>query len=292
MRRLSLILVAFVWLWAPPASGEAARAYEQGLLWRIEGPNAAPSYVFGTIHVSDSRVQTLVRNMLETVGQVDSVSLELVPSPELSAAAAQYMFDPHGPPLSQRIGQQLFAETAAAAAPYGLNANTLERFKPWAVAVTLSLPASELRAQAEGFLNSERMLEWFATNNKIAARHRDYRRTARPVRSAVPGRTGRHAAPHRSAKRHHRRHIRAASQRLSGGGPERCLSPDGGVLGRTADPPARILRGRADRGPQPPNGGTDRAALKRRQRADRGRRAAFARRGRRAAAARTARLHG
>lgn len=168
MRRFSLVFVALVWLWAPPATGEAARAYEQGLLWRIESPNAAPSYVFGTIHVSDARVQGLVRNMLRTVGRVDSVSLELVLTPELQAAITQRMLAAGGPPLSTRVGDRLFAQAAAAARPYGIDPGALERFKPWAIAVILSLPASELRAQADGYLNSEKMLEWFATNNGIA----------------------------------------------------------------------------------------------------------------------------
>jgi len=168
MRRFSLVLLAFVWLWAPSASGEQTRAYTQGLLWRVESPTAAASYVFGTIHVSDTRVQAVVQDMLETVGPLDSISLEIVQTPATMAAAAQRMFTLNGPDLSQRVSAQLFAKIVAAAAPYGLNANALERFKPWAVAVTLSLPVSEIRAQAAGHLNSEKLLESYAVNNRIA----------------------------------------------------------------------------------------------------------------------------
>ena len=49
-----------------------------------------------------------------------------------------------------------------------MNANALERFKPWALAVTLSLPVSELRAQAAGRLNSEKLIETHAAKNQIA----------------------------------------------------------------------------------------------------------------------------
>lgn len=168
MRRIAVVFIAFVWLWAPAAHGEQARAYTQGLLWRVESPDAPPSYVFGTVHISDPRVQALVEDMLETVGPLTSISLEVIPTPATAAAARDYMISMSGPSLSQRIGRQLFDQTVAAAAPYGLPAAVLERFKPWAVAVTLSLPVSEIRAQAAGRLNSERLLTSYAARNRIA----------------------------------------------------------------------------------------------------------------------------
>ncbi|MDH3739467.1 MAG: TraB/GumN family protein, partial [Alphaproteobacteria bacterium] len=116
----------------------------------------------------DPRVEAVVQHMLDTVGRLDSISLEIVPTAAAGAAAAQRMVSLDGPSLSQRVGAQLFEQTVASAAPYGLNANILERFKPWAVAVTLSLPVSQLRAQATGQLNSEKILASFAENNGIA----------------------------------------------------------------------------------------------------------------------------
>jgi len=168
MRRFTLFFLAFVWLWAPPAAGEQARAYTNGLLWRIESPSAPPSYVFGTIHVSDERVETIIQDMLEAVGPLDSISLEIVQTPANMTAAAQHMVSQNGPTLSQRVGPNLFAQTVAAAAPYGMTAEILEHFKPWAAAVTLSMPASQLRAQAAGDLTSERLLESYAAVRQIA----------------------------------------------------------------------------------------------------------------------------
>lgn len=168
MRRFSLVLLAFVLLWSPAASSDEKRAYTKGLLWRVENQTAPASYVFGTVHVSDARVQALVRDMLKTVGPLDSISLEIVQTPATMAVAAQRIFILDGPSLSQRIGNELFWKTVAAASPYGLDASALDRFKPWALAVTLSLPVSELRAQAAGHLNSEKILESHAANNRIA----------------------------------------------------------------------------------------------------------------------------
>jgi uncharacterized protein YbaP (TraB family) len=168
MTRFALVLVAFVGLWAPAASGDETRAYADGLLWRVESPTASASYVFGTAHVADARVQAVVQEMLETVGPLDSISLELVQTPAVMVAAAQRMIALDGPSLSERVGTQLFAQTVTSAAPYGLNASILERFKPWAAAITLSLPVSEVRAQAAGHLNSEKLLESYAASNQIA----------------------------------------------------------------------------------------------------------------------------
>ncbi len=168
MTRFALVLLALVGLWAPPASGDESRAYAEGLLWRVEGPTAAASYVFGTAHVTDARVRAVVQDMIETVGPLDSISLEVVPSPAAIAAVAQRMIALEGPTLSERVGAELFAQTVEVAVPYGLNAAVLERFKPWAVAVTLSVPVSEVRAQAAGSLNSEGLLEAHATSNQIA----------------------------------------------------------------------------------------------------------------------------
>ena len=168
MARIALVLLALVGLWAPPASGDETRAYAKGLLWRVESPTAPASYVFGTVHVSDARVQAVVQEMLETVGPLDSISLEVVQTPAAIASVAQRMITLQGPKLSERVGAVLFAKTVAAAAPYGLNAMILERFKPWAVAITLSLPVSEVRAQASGNLNSEGLLQAHAAANQIA----------------------------------------------------------------------------------------------------------------------------
>ena len=39
----------------------AKTRFGRGLLWRVSRRNAAPSYIFGTIHLADPRVLALVR---------------------------------------------------------------------------------------------------------------------------------------------------------------------------------------------------------------------------------------
>jgi uncharacterized protein YbaP (TraB family) len=62
-------------------SAEKARAdwlvNAKGLLWRLEKPGVAPSYLFGTIHSSDDRAITLAHKAAEHVKDVKVVATEL-----------------------------------------------------------------------------------------------------------------------------------------------------------------------------------------------------------------------
>ena len=136
MRRFVLGFLIVVGVWAPTADADAQRPYAQGLLWRVEG-GAGASYVFGTVHITDARVHALAQQMLQAVGAVDSITLEILQTPEAIAEIARRMVIAGGPGLSQMVGEDLFAQTVDIAAPYGMTAAILDRFKPWAVAITL-----------------------------------------------------------------------------------------------------------------------------------------------------------
>ena len=167
MRRFVLGLFIVIAVWMPSAQADAQRPYAQGLLWRIDG-GAGASYVFGTVHITDPRVHEVARQMLQTVGAVDSITLEILQTPEAIAEIAQRMVITGGPGLSQMAGAELFAQTVDIAAPYGMTAAILDRFKPWAVAITLSVPVSEMHARASGGVNTDGLLEAHAQANQIA----------------------------------------------------------------------------------------------------------------------------
>ena len=60
--RMGAVLVVGLALLAPPvASAHAAEPmpYGKGLLWKVEREGSEPSWVFGTMHVSDERVTAL-----------------------------------------------------------------------------------------------------------------------------------------------------------------------------------------------------------------------------------------
>ena len=69
-----LLIVALVTscLWADDLSSQ------QGLLWQISKPGSTPSYLFGTIHSEDTRVNRLPAIVNSFFEQADSASFELL----------------------------------------------------------------------------------------------------------------------------------------------------------------------------------------------------------------------
>ena len=63
------------------AAAEAARADDlvngEGLLWRIEKPGLAPSYLFGTIHSTDESALKIARRAAQSISGAKVVATEL-----------------------------------------------------------------------------------------------------------------------------------------------------------------------------------------------------------------------
>ena len=142
-----------------PTSAQGDQINGQGLLWRVDGAHEQPSYVLGTMHVSDERIVDLpapVRDVLENAG---SLTLELVMSPEVMAQAAQASLLRDGQRLEDIIGPDLFRELVGVGQQYGLPALVLQQIQPWAAAVAISLPPEELARTLSGAPVMEQVLE-------------------------------------------------------------------------------------------------------------------------------------
>lgn len=63
-----------------PAAG-AQSAYTQGLLWKIEGRAREPSYVYGTIHISDPRVTALPEPVRRSFDASRALAIEVTLDP-------------------------------------------------------------------------------------------------------------------------------------------------------------------------------------------------------------------
>ena len=130
-----------------------------GLLWRIEGGGAEPSYLFGTVHLSDPRVLDLDEQVVQAFAAADTVALEVVGGKRLAARALRSMQLPADQDLEEILGQPLFADTVAALARIGVPAEAARRFKPWAVYALLNLSTAELKRAAAGAPVLDRWLE-------------------------------------------------------------------------------------------------------------------------------------
>jgi len=125
------------------APAHAAESYEQGLLWRIEGKGAAPSHVFGTVHLADPRVTKLPPAVARELDRARSVSLEVTLDSASILTLASRMIYTDGRDLQSVAGADLFGKAAAITEGLGLPEPVLRMFKPWAVALVLSAPPQD-----------------------------------------------------------------------------------------------------------------------------------------------------
>lgn len=130
-----------VWLLIYSLYNQAAWGVdEQGILWRIEGAAAQPSYLLGTIHSDDARVTALPAPIAQRFLQADSFSGEIdMDLPSLMQASQATLLN-EGESLQQLLDPALYQQTVKLLAPYGMPELMVQRMKPWAAAATLSLP--------------------------------------------------------------------------------------------------------------------------------------------------------
>lgn len=158
--RLALfgLLVGLLALGRPALAG-AEIPYGNGLLWQIDGAGPEPSYLFGTMHSADEDVTRLAPAVREAFSQAQSLTLEVIMTPEAQMNLAMSMALTDGRTLDQVLGPDLFQRTVTAGRPYGFGQQQLRLFKPWAVMTLLSLPPSEVRRQAAGRKALDQLLQ-------------------------------------------------------------------------------------------------------------------------------------
>lgn len=136
-RVAAALLAAVVFACTFPA---AAQRFDHGLLWRIEGGAAQASHVFGTIHVSDKRVTQLPPVVARVLDEARSLSIEIgIDSANLITLARRMVFL-DGRDLPGAVGPELYGRTAALTAGLGIPEAALRLFRPWAIALILSVP--------------------------------------------------------------------------------------------------------------------------------------------------------
>ena len=139
----ALLLVSCASHAAAPAvqHNAAASRFDHGLLWKIETPGAKPSYLFGTIHIDDPRVTALPPPVGKALDGSDRFVMEAVLDNDSLAQMAQAMYFDDDRTLEQVVGKDLYAVTLKALDARGIQNANVEKQKPWAVMMLLSMPA-------------------------------------------------------------------------------------------------------------------------------------------------------
>jgi uncharacterized protein YbaP (TraB family) len=141
--RAVAVFALFAALSGAALQSPAAERYEHGMLWRIEGAGAPASHVFGTVHLADPRVTSLPPAVARELDQARSLTLEAgIDSADILALAGRMVFN-DGRDLPGVAGAELFNRAAKLTAGLGLPEPMLRLFRPWAVAVLLSVPPQD-----------------------------------------------------------------------------------------------------------------------------------------------------
>lgn len=114
--------------------------YDQGLLWRVSKPGAAPSYLFGTIHVADEDIVNLPTPVRNALKSSSTFAMEVLPDPTQIVLFSKLMFFADGTRLKDLLSPPLYRRTIKILDAYNLSDEAVERIKPWAAFMTMSYP--------------------------------------------------------------------------------------------------------------------------------------------------------
>lgn len=169
-RQASVVAVAFLTVAlfvVLPAAAKEGRLHGQGRLFEVGAAGVVPSYVFGTMHSTDPQVLKLPTAAMRAFDKSTRLVLEIVFAPENEQRLQRAMVLDDGRTLSGIIGPKLFSRLMARAGIYGLPAQHVNRLKPWAIGLMLSLPLAEVARSAAGAVPLDMALEKTADNRGI-----------------------------------------------------------------------------------------------------------------------------
>jgi uncharacterized protein YbaP (TraB family) len=128
----------------------------KGLLWKIEKAGAKPSFLFGTMHMTDPRVTTLTpiaRKAFDASGTVVIETTEILDQSKMMAAIMKEpdltMFT-DSTTLTSLLSPEDAAMVDKALDARGIPPASVSKMKPWMLSAMVALPACELARKASG----------------------------------------------------------------------------------------------------------------------------------------------
>ena len=155
------------------AEAEAKRADDlmnaDGLLWRVDQPGVAPSYLFGTIHSTDDSAVAIAKRAAEKIDGAKVVATELgsldaVAKANLAAAMLAHALDRDHDTLAAVPAKDRSA-VEKLVADQGLPTAFAHHLKLWFLAVLTAMPACETKREA---LNLPEVDQYLAETAKAA----------------------------------------------------------------------------------------------------------------------------
>lgn len=113
------------------------------VFWSVTDDHGNQNWLLGTVHSEDPRLLEFRPELLDALQASERLALELVPDAGMLDALNQAMhYDSDR--LEQVLGSELYAEVVDLLEQhYGMGEPAVRRMRPWAVAMTLSIPAPQ-----------------------------------------------------------------------------------------------------------------------------------------------------
>ena len=122
----------------------------QGVLWQVTRDGKPLAHIFGTIHLADPDIVNLPAPVAAAFQAATSLSVEAVLDPAAAQALGQAMALPPDRNLQDLVPAEVFSKAAIAAQPYGLQPVQLNRLKPWALAMLITVTPDEMVRRNSG----------------------------------------------------------------------------------------------------------------------------------------------
>lgn len=128
----------------------------KGIFWKIEKPGLQPSWLLGTMHVSDTRVTTMPKGAAEASAAADTIVVESDEILDDKKAAAALFVNPSltmlsdGSTISQHLSPQDNARLEAALAARGIPLAAVSRMQPWLISSSFQMTGCEVRRKTAG----------------------------------------------------------------------------------------------------------------------------------------------
>ncbi|MER8439351.1 TraB/GumN family protein [Mesorhizobium sp. M1312] len=128
----------------------------KGLLWKLEKAGERPSFLFGTMHMTDPRVTTLPPAAQKAFDAADTVVIETTEVLDQQKMMAAFLKEPElmmftdSTTLSSLLSPDDAAAVSKALDARGIPPASVAKMKPWMLSTMVALPACELARQAGG----------------------------------------------------------------------------------------------------------------------------------------------
>lgn len=128
----------------------------KGIFWKIEKPGVEPSYLLGTMHVTDPRVTAMPKGAAEAAADSSTIVIESDEILDEKKAAAAMLLHPEltmftdGSTIRDHLSADDAEKLEAGLKARGLSLAAVARMKPWILSSFVALPACEIARKTSG----------------------------------------------------------------------------------------------------------------------------------------------